>query len=93
MRRTMVFAIRFLGLGLLVVLTGALLNQTARLGDRESDGPYEEIHGNYVTDFSNDARLVGWSDEVFIGKVLGQAGSTERWPRYIETQFNVLVIE
>ena len=58
---------------------------------RRSQGTYIS-HAHSVTDLSDDGKLVGFSHNVFVGKVIENLGQTEErgWP---ETQFRVAVLE
>jgi hypothetical protein len=44
-----------------------------------------------VTDFTDDRRLVGFADDVFVGKVVGERG-TSIVGQTLETQFDVQVV-
>lgn len=49
------------------------------------------MHSLYVADFSDDQELINWSDNIFVGKVLGRVGyKNDIIPT---TQFTVEVIE
>ncbi|MDO8516301.1 MAG: hypothetical protein Q7S28_03560 [bacterium] len=49
------------------------------------------VHPMYMADFSDDKILMGGSQNVFVGKVIDQIGTSERWAGP-ETQFSVEVI-
>lgn len=79
-------------LGLGVVIGGTLL--VAVLWSSIGTGP-ATVHspsGSYVTDFTDDRRLVGWADNVFFGQVVEKTGETQDVP-YPQRQFRVSVLE
>lgn len=49
-------------------------------------------HAHAATDLSDDRKLAGFTQDIFIGRVLGKLGQTEErgWP---ETQFKVRVLD
>lgn len=50
------------------------------------------IHSTFVTDLSDDRKLAGLANNVFIGKVISKAGD-KKLDIIPETQFNVQVLE
>ncbi len=77
------------------VIVATLVASVLTLGGRR-DGtqPLTVARVEYVavTDFSDDRRLVGFADDVFLGRVLGHQRTVEREP-ITETEFRVEVIE
>jgi hypothetical protein len=79
------------------ILAGALAIGTAAAisGFDRPATPAPALEGHVetvaVTDFSDDKRLVGFSDDVFVGKVAGERGTTGDGP-LLQTQFDIEVV-
>ena len=57
-----------------------------------SCGPGVQLHPLYVTDFSDDRKLVGFADDVFFGQVVESLGTSQS-RGLPETQFRVKILE
>jgi len=77
--------------GLALGLAALALVTSVRTPAESSRAP-KDVHAVYMADFTDDRRLVGAVDNVFVGHVIAQVGTTpsEDVP---ETQFAVEVVE
>ena len=68
--------------------------QLAPAGNTDSEQPLRitRIEFSSVADFSNDRRLAGFAESVFLGQVTGAGRATDKQP-VIETDFPVKVLE
>lgn len=76
-----------------LALALAAVAATAPVGNLAgTSGAPSQVEAVYITDFGDDRRLVGAVDNVFVGQVVAQAGTTV-FAEVPETQFQVEVLE
>lgn len=86
-RKWSIFAVPALAAALALSFAGHEL-----LTNNSENPTIKTVEYTNTFDISNPNKLVGWSDSVFIGKVVEQTG-TKSLDGFPETQFNVEVIE
>jgi hypothetical protein len=85
---------RLAGTALVGALTAAVGVDIAGLADEPGahDDPISHVETLSVTDMSDDRKLVGWADDVFVGTVIDLDGRTTEGP-LPETQYDVSVVD
>ena len=74
--------------GTLAIAAAAAINGFDRPA---TPAPESHVATLAVTDFADDRKLVGFADDVFVGKVVGERGTTQV-ESLLETQFDVQVV-
>lgn len=92
---TITARVRLAGLALLAA--GAITAGALQLGSGAGDDHEHPLHISQieflsVADFSDDRRLAGFAEDVFVGRVAGEGATLDKEP-VIETEFPVEVVE
>lgn len=75
-----------------LALAGLAVAAALTLTSREDAAAPLIVHSDNAVDTSDDRRLVGFADNVFVGRVLARAGQTDELSMP-ETQFRVEVVD